>query len=41
MKQITWTGHPFVDAGLSAIATIVADSTAEVWKATMATTPEG
>jgi CRISPR-associated protein Cst1 len=23
MKQITWTGHPFVDAGLSAIAAVV------------------
>jgi CRISPR-associated protein Cst1 len=23
MKQVTWTGHPFVDAGLSAIAAVV------------------
>jgi len=23
MKQITWTGHPFVDAGLSAVAAVV------------------
>jgi len=41
MKQITWTGHPFVDAGLSAIAAVVADLTAEVWNTTVATATVG